>query len=128
MKRFFTFFVTAIILCVTAITFQSCGEENRKYTVWTDSSTYSEFVNAYNTTLEDGHYKRVEIDQKTWEIISKSLTNEGKHRWDEATIKKWLFSNGFGEYESTKEASWFALVDHGFLVTRTDNIVYYILK
>lgn len=127
MKKLFNL-LTFGILIVFAVALQSCGEENRKYTVWTDSSTYSEFASSFNTTLEDGYYKRVEIDHASWVEISKYLTNEGKHSWTEATIKKWLFSNGFGDYESTKEASWLALVDHGFLVTRTGNMVYYIMK
>ena len=127
MKKLFTL-LTISILCVFAVALQSCSEENRKYTVWTDSSSYSEFVSSFNTTLDDGYYKRVEIDKATWAEISKYLTNDGKHSWNEATIKKWLFSNGFGEYESTKEASWLALVDHGLLVTRTGNTVYMIMK
>lgn len=111
---------------MTATSFQSCSEE--KYTVWTDSITYAEFQSSFQTTLNDGYYIRVEISNDQWKELSKSLTNEGKHRWDEATIKKWLISNGFGEYEATKESSWLALTNHGFLATRTGNVVYCILK
>ena len=127
MKKLFNL-LTFGILIVFAVALQSCGEENRKYTVWTDTTTYSEFVSTFNATLDDGYYKRIEINKETWNKISPNLTNEGKHRWDEATIKKWLFSNGFGDYESTKEASWLALVDHGLIVTRTGNMMYYIMK
>ncbi len=126
MKRFLSFLVTLSILLVTAITFQSCSEE--KYTVWTDTETYSDFQSSLNVTLDDGHYIRVPISNDQWKEISKSLTNEGKHRWDEATIKKWFISNGFGEYEATKESSWLALTDHGLIVTRTGNMVYFIMK
>lgn len=125
MKKLFTFLST-IILFFTALTMQSCSDE--KYTIWTDSTTYSEFQASFNTTLQDGYYVRVEINNEQWKEVSKSLTSEGRHRWDEATIKKWLISNGFGETEATKESSWLALVNHGLLVTRDGNMVYMILK
>lgn len=126
MKRILTFLVTLSILLVTAITFQSCSDD--KYTVWTDSGTYSEFQTAFQTTLEDGYYKRMEITNEQWKQIVPNLTSEGKHRWSEAEIKKWLIGNGFGEYESTKESSWLVMTDHCFLATRDGNFVYLILK
>ncbi len=119
-------FQLVILTLIMVFAMQSCSEE--KYTVWTDSGTYSEFQSAFNTTLDDGYYVRVELDSEQWAEISKGLTSEGRHKWDEETIKKWFISNGFGETEATKESSWFALIDHGFLATRTGNMVYFILK
>ena len=121
----FTLLTFAFFLFIS-ITLQSCGEE--KYTVWTDTETYSEWYSASSVTIEDGHYIRTEIDKNSWAIMSKSLINEEKHRWDEATIKKWLFGNGFGEYESTKESSWLVLVEHGMIISRSGNLVYIIIK
>lgn len=126
MKNRFFSFLTLAILFVTAISFQSCSDE--KYTVWTDSGTYAEFQSAFGTTLNDGYYVRMELTSDQWAQISKNLTSEGKHRWSEETIKKWFISNGFGETEANKETSWIVVIDHGFLATRTGNIVYYILK
>ncbi len=128
MKRLFTFFVTAIILCVTAITFQSCSEENRKYTVWTDTTTYSQYKAETGATLGDGNYIKIEIGQDTWEELAKSLTSEGRHKWNEATIKKWFISYGFGETEARRESSWLTIVDHGLVVVRNGDIVNIILK
>jgi len=128
MKRLFTFFVTAIILCVTAITFQSCSEENRKYTVWTDTTTYLQYKAETGATLGDGNYIKIEIGQDTWEELAKSLTSEGRHKWNEATIKKWFISYGFGETEARRESSWLTIVDHGLVVVRNGDIVNIILK
>lgn len=117
-----------ILLAVVSMTicFQSCSDE--KYTVWTETGSYSEFQNYFNTTLEDGYYKRLEITNAQWEQIGPNLTSEGRHRWSEEEIKKWLIGNGFGNDEARKESSWLVMTNHAFLVTRDGNLVYMILK
>ena len=117
MKKLFHL-LAVVVLLITAISFQSCSDE--KYTVW--------IVNETNTTLGDGNYIKVEITQANWEEMAKSLTSEGRHKWDEATIKKWFISYGFGDTEATRESSWLTIVDHGFVVVRNGNIVNMILK
>lgn len=125
MKKLFHL-LAVVVLLITAISFQSCSDE--KYTVWTDTETYSQFVSETGTTLGDGNYIKIEIAQVNWEEMVKSLTSEGRHKWDEATIKKWFISYGFGETEATRESSWLTIVDHGFVVVRNGNIVNMILK
>ena len=71
---------------------------------------------------------RLEITDVQWKEISKGLTSEGRHKWDEDTIKQWLIGNGFGDSEATKESSWLVLTNHGFIAVRTNNMVYFILK
>ena len=117
-----------ILLAVVSMTicFQSCSDE--KYTVWTETVSYSDFQNHFNTTLEDGYYKRLEITNAQWEQIGPNLTSEGRHRWSEEEIKKWLIGNGFGDDEARKESSWLVMTNHAFLVTRDGNLVYMILK
>lgn len=127
MKRLFTTFFAFVALCLVAC-FQSSCEKEAKYTVWTENETYAEFQKNFNATLEDGYYKKIEITSEQWAKASSSLTNEGKHRWSEAEIKKWLIGCGFGEYESTKESSWLVMTDHGLLATRESNVVHLILK
>lgn len=122
MKKLFIL-LAAVLMTVC---FQSCSDD--KYTVWTETKTYSDFQNHFNTTLEDGYYKRLEITNAQWEQIGPNLTSEGKHRWSEEEIKKWLIGNGFGNDEARKESSWLAMVNHGFIVTRDHNLVYMILK
>jgi hypothetical protein len=109
-----------------AISFQSCGEE--KYTVWTATETYDQFKRETNSTLGDGNYVKIEIGKEPWEEMAKSLTSEGRHKWDEATIKKWFISYGFGETEARRESSWLTIIDHGVVAVRNGNIVNFILK
>ena len=125
MKRVLFYFLSTILFIATFL-LQSCGDE--KYTVWTDTETYSQFVSETGRTLGDGNYVKVEIGRETWEEMAKSLTSEGRHRWNEATIKKWFISYGFGEAEATRESSWLTIVDHGFVVVRNGDIVNMILK
>ena len=125
MKKLFHL-LSIVILLINAISFQSCSDA--KYTVWTETETYSQFQSEFNTTLEDGYHKKVEITNAQWEQIGPQLTSEGRHRWSETEIKKWLIGYGFGEYEATKESSWLVMTDHGFLVTREGNFVHLILK
>ena len=125
MKKLFHL-LTVVVLLITAISFQSCSDE--KYTVWTETDYYSDWVNAGGITIQEGNYVKIEIANANWPEISKSLTNEGKHRWDEATIKKWLIGNGFGDHEATREAAWLSLVDHGMILHHDNNMLHVIVK
>ncbi len=122
MKKLFILLAAVMM----AVCFQSCS--NEKYTVWTETETYSDFQKIFNTTLNDGYYSRMEITNEQWKLIGPNLTSEGKHRWSEEEIKKWLIGNGFGNNEARKESSWLVMVDHGFIVIRDYNLVYLILK
>ena len=126
MKRIFLWCVACAILVLTAISFQSCVEE--KYKVWTDSCTYTEFRSMLDYDLEDGYYVRVALNNEQWETLSKDLTKEYLHRWDEATIKKWLMSVGFGDAEASQEAAWLVLNNHGMIFVRDRGFVYFICK
>ena len=115
-----------IAVFVTAFLCSSCSEE--KYTVWTDTGTYAQFEQSFQTSLEDGFYKKVEITNEQWEQIAPNLTSDEEHRWTESEIKKWLIGYGFDETKATKESSWLVMTKHGFLVTREGNFVHLILK
>ena len=119
------FILLAVLLLAAG--FQSCKDDN-KYTVWTETETYSQFQTYFQTTLSDGYYVRLEITNDQWKQIGPNLTSEGKHRWSEEEIKKWLIGCGFGQTEATKESSWLAMVNHGFIAIRDGNLVYLILK
>ena len=116
-----------LAVAVLAVCFQSC-EGGGKYTVWTETETYSQFQTYFQTTLSDGYYVRLEITNEQWKQIGPNLTSEGRHRWSEEDIKKWLVGCGFGQTESTKESSWLTMVNHGFIAMRDGNLVYLILK
>jgi hypothetical protein len=122
MKKFFIL-LTAVLMTVC---FQSCSDD--KYTVWTETGSYSAWIDSSQPAITDGYYKRLEITNDEWEQISKSLTNEGKHRWSEDEINKWFLGCGFGSSEATKETSWLVTINHGFVVMRDGYLVYMILK
>jgi len=125
MKKLLSLIAVAVLM-LTAFSFQSC--QNEKYTVWTETARYVDFVDAFDMTLDDGYYRRIEISNNQWDRIAENLTSEGKHKWSESEIKNWLVGNGFGESEAEKESSWLVSVDHGFIVTRDGYSVYMILK
>ena len=124
MKKLFHL-LSIVIILITAISFQSCGDE--KYTVWTDTASYTDFYKGTQVSISDGYYIRTEISESDWKTLTQSAT-EGKHRWSEEEIKKWLIGCGFGQTEATKESSWLVMTNHGFIVMRDGNLVYMILK
>ena len=117
-------FIIAVFVAVSSL--QSCSEE--KYTGWTDTGTYAQFEQSFQTSLEDGYYKKMELTNEQWELIAPNLTSDEEHRWRESEIKKWLIGYGFDETKATKESSWLVMTKHGFLVTREGNFVHLILK
>ena len=101
-KRIFTFISLVFLLGITLLT-QSCKkEDDGKCTIWTQSFAYSEFYSAFQITIQDGYYVRAALTNDEWAQIVSNLNGVPKYSWDEATIKKWFISNGFGEAEATK--------------------------
>ena len=128
MKKKIVTLLPLIILLMTVFSLQSCIHIEPTYTILTDTETYDEFMFRFQARLEDGFYVREYLTGAQWEDLSRSISYEGRHRWSEAEIKKWLMAIGFGEAESTKEASWISLVNHGYIVSRDGNLVYVVLK
>ena len=128
MKRIFfgLLIIISVLFCFSSC--QNNVDSEDSYTVWTDLSSYSEFQSTFGTTLDDGMYVRLEFTSSQWSQLSSSLTSEGRHSWTKSQIKDWLLGRSFGDLESTKEFAWLTTVDHGFIASRTDNTVYYILK
>ena len=90
--------------------------------------SYSDFQDAFGTSLLDGYYLHAEISNTLWSQLRPSLTNEGKHKWTEGEIKDWFIGRGFGNPEATQETAWLKTIDHGFIASRTGTLVYLILK
>ena len=128
MKKIWLLFVVLLIFCFSGCDSSGGGDKEEEYTVWTDVETYAEFQAAFGTTIEDGYYIRLEFTSSQWAAISPGLTSEYRHSWTKSQIKDWLIGRGFGDYESTKESAWMTTIDHGFIVSRTGQTVYYILK
>lgn len=117
-----------LILTLLVSLFQSCKKDDSGLTIWTGTATYSDFQSAFDMSIDNGYYVRMEFTNDQFAEISNYLTNEGRHSWDEATLKKWLISIGFGETEAARESSWFVLINHGGLAVRSGNLIYYVLK
>ena len=105
----------------------SAEPDEPTYTVWTDSTSYSQFQSSFGT-LNDGYYFRYEFTSSEWSTISSSLTNEGKYNWTEDDIKKWFIGRGFGNSEANKETAWLMTINHGFIASRSGSIVYMLMK
>jgi hypothetical protein len=125
----------AVILVMTmifGIMFAACETEPDDppptYTVWTDVISYSEFYSAFQTTLNDGYYIRVEIADAQWNQIASSLTNEGRHNWTENQIYNYFIGRGFGQTEANQQKAWLMTIKHGFIASRTGSIVDLLLK
>ena len=125
-RQRFLHFLPAILLCLFLAGCADSDEENT-YTVWTDITTYSEFQSAFNTTLNDGYYVRLEFTSSQWSQISSSLT-EGRHDWTRDKIKEYFIGRNFGSTEAEREVSWLMTINHGFIASRTGSLVYMIAK
>jgi len=98
-------------------------------TVWTDTSSYSEYSARFPTlTLDTGTYGRLEITDSEWDSIKQFLTNEDKYNWTEDQIYNWFIGAGFSDTLAHQEKEWLMSINHGFIAIRDDNIVYLILK
>jgi len=97
------------------------------YTVWTASTSYSEYSKKFPAlTLTDGYYGRLEITKS--ELNSLPLSNYTKNKWTEDQIYDWFIGRGFPITLANQEKAWLITIDHGFLAIRDRNIVYMILK
>jgi hypothetical protein len=129
-KRINFYFVIPVIVLLFSITIISCSEPDSEptYTIWTDTTTYSDFASAFDMTLNDGYYVRFTFTDSGWAEVSPSLTNEGKNKWTEDQIKKWFIEHGFSDNVANQQTAWLITIDHGFLASRTGSTVYMLLK
>jgi len=97
------------------------------YTVWTDSTTYTEFYNVFGK-LDDGYYIHLELTNSQFNQMSSELTDEYKHVWTESLLNNWFVGRGFGNTEAKRETSWLITINHGFIASRTRSIVYMLIK
>lgn len=125
MKKLFPLFILLVTLFVST----SCSMNTEPtWTVYTDIGTYSEFKQAFGTTLDDGYYVRLEFSSSEWDAIKSSTIDDNKHQWTKAQIKDWFIGRGFGNSEAEKEIAWLTTINHGFIASRTGNTVYFLLK
>ena len=106
----------------------SCATNTEKtYTVWTGSMTYTQFSSQIGQ-LSDGYYVKVPISNEEWKNSFSDLGNDGKHNWTREEINDWFIGHNFGVNEANENTSWLITEDHGLLASRTQGIVYMIIK
>ncbi|GHU42590.1 hypothetical protein FACS1894190_12090 [Spirochaetia bacterium] len=128
-NKMFLFGLSALVLTFGLIVIgcDNDPEPDPTYTVWTDTTFYSEYSNKLGT-LNNGYYIHVEVNNSQWNELVTSLTNEGKHSWTEKEIYNWFIGRGFGNTEADQEKAWLLTIDHGFIASRSGSIVYMLLK
>ena len=98
MKKLLNTLVAFAILCVMAIAFQACSDE--KYTVWTETESYSQFVSESGTTIEDAHYIKGEFTEENWQqIVVPVLPKTSLERGRDKEMAYWLWLWGLRSYE-----------------------------
>ena len=130
------FLIIAFVLSLAFFGCQQDSDDEDTYTVYTDSTSYDEFIRAVNSaggnySVQDGYYSRIEITQAQYNSTFKDLYAQAsnyRHEWTEDEIKSWFIGRGFGNSEATKETSWIITADHGMIISRTGSIVYVIMK
>jgi hypothetical protein len=134
-KRIFLFGLLTLVLTFGLIS-MGCKSEpepepepelDPTYTVWTDSTSYSEYSSKIGT-LNDGYYVHMEMNNTQFNEMAPSLTSEGKHDWTESQIYNWFIGRGFGGAEANQEKAWLITTNHGFIASRSGTIVYMLLK
>ncbi len=126
-----TFRICVLLLSVLFLyCFASCkmAAVEETYTVWTDSSTYSDFKDVFETTLDDGYYWQHEMTSREWGNFYSLLTKYRSLNWSKDKIRDYFIGRGFGSSEATQEAAWLTTVEHGFVASRTGSTIYYIFK
>lgn len=128
-KKILRMFVIALAFLLE-VGFVGCnhGITSQTYVVWTDVTSYTEFYNVFQTTLNDGYYIRVELSDAQWDQIAAALTNEGKNNWTEDQIYNYFIGRGFGQMEANQQKAWLMTIEHGFIASRTGTTVYLLLK
>ena len=132
LKPFLLFSLLAVLLtlaaCNTSVSNNSPALEPKKYAIWLDQSSYTEFKKIFKTSLKDGFYMWQEFDVAQWDILSKSLTDKGKYMWTESNIRDWLKKEGLSDDQATQQVEWLTTHDHGFIAIRDDDTVDYLFK
>lgn len=108
-------------------------EQETKYTVWINRSTYKDFKNAFKRPLDDGKYLYVEYPAENWQKVLNEITDKRsgwqQRSWTEQQIKDWFLDHGFDQQTTTERATWLIKeVEHGLIISRTDTTMYYLIK
>lgn len=82
----------------------------------------------FDDTITSGAYKKLEFSEAEWKEYKYIFEEGTRHFYEKEEISDWLLVHGLSEENSKKEAAWLTLIDHGFIVIRNFNEVYFISK
>jgi len=115
-----------ILVMVFGMMFTGCPiEPTHTYTVWSFTSSYSEYKNTFGT-LNDGYYRRIEVF--SGEINYSAIPIEYKYNWTEKEIYNWFLGRDFISSEANEMKAWVITHEHCLVASRSGNIVYMLIK
>ena len=131
MKNKYLFFGIQVILLLSGLTLTGCETEQsekpseKTYTVWSYTSSYSEYSNTFGA-LSDGSYRRIEIF--SGEINYSAIPAQYKYNWTENEIYNWFLGRDFISSEANQMKAWVITHEHCLVASRSGNIVYMLIK
>lgn len=126
MKKKLTVILASLALCFVSV---GCTMNwDPFWTVYTDTWTYDMYKDCFDDTITSGAYKKKEFSEAEWKEYKYIFEEGTRHFYEKEEISDWLLVHDLSEENSKKEAAWLTLVDHGCIVIRNFNEVYFISK
>lgn len=128
--NFLLFIGLAATMCILLGCSHDSGDTEPRYTVWTDSGTYSEFEKSFEVSLDDGQFLYLEFTNEQFSQLSPSLHGQDdyKHSWTKAQLKDWFIGRGFDDENANEWSAWLISINHGMIASRRGNLVNLIIK
>ena len=132
LKPFLLFSLLAVLLtlaaCNNPVGNNSSNSETKKYDILLASSTYTQFKEVFNDTLDDNYFMWLKLSAAQWNTIPTRLTDSGKYMWTESQIREWLKNEGLSDAQATKQIGRLTTYEHGCIAKRNGNTVDYLIK
>ena len=126
MKKKLTVIFASLALCFVSV---GCSMDwDPFWTVYTDTWSYYEYVYFFEDEISLGMYKTLPFTEDEWDYYKDIFEDGDRHFYEKEEISDWLLVHDLSEENSKKEAAWLTLIDHGFIVIRNFNEVYFISK
>lgn len=119
------------ILIVGLFFIFGCKTPEPTYTVYVDSSSYSDFYKSTSIELRDGYFIKAESNSETKKIFEQmisELPDDCKKEWTEEQINNWFIGRGFGASEANEQTMWILTTDHALIASRKGSTVSMMIK
>ena len=126
LKPFLLFSLLAVLMtlaaCNNPVGNNSSNSETKKYDILLASSTYTQFKEVFNDTLDDKYFMWLKLSAAQWNTIPTRLTDSGKYMWTESQIREWLKNEGLSDAQATKQIERLTTYEHGCIAKRNGTI------